>query len=271
MDANPGLREGETMNKISGRIAVGICSVAALCATSALAQSDSDSKQKAPMYSYVGNWAVPRAQWGEMEKNNLADEKILSKALAAGTIVGYGNDVTLVHTEDGVTHDDWWSANSLAGIINILEQFYSSGGSTAPVLSAATKHYDNIYVSRHYNWHPGTYKNVYTHAGQYKLKKDAATDAVNTLSKTILVPFFEKLLSDGAIHEYEIDTQAIHTESPDMFYIVYIAANAEGLDKVDAALTEALKGNPLIGPTFGSMTESSGHRDQLARTTATYK
>jgi hypothetical protein len=103
------------------------------------------------------------------------------------------------------------------------------------------------------------------------LKADAPDDAVETLSKTILVPFFEKLLADGTIHEYEVDTQALHTSAPGTFDLVYITANAEGLDKVDAALTESLKANPLIGPAFGSMVDFTAHRDSLARTTATYK
>ena len=223
------------------------------------------------MYSYVGNWAIPRAQWGEMEKNNAADQKVLEKALANGTLVGYGNDVNLVHEVDGMTHDDWWSSMSMAGVINVLEQFYQTGASTTTVLSTATKHYDSLWVSKYYNWHPGTFKNGYTHVGVYKLKADAPDDAVETLSKTVLVPFFEKLLADGTIHEYEVDTQALHTSAPGTFALVYITANADGLDKVDAALTDSLKSNPLIGPTFGSMVDFTTHRDSLARTAATYK
>jgi hypothetical protein len=42
-----------------------------------------------------------------MEKNNAAEQKILDKALADGAIVGYGNDLNLVHTADGTTHDNW--------------------------------------------------------------------------------------------------------------------------------------------------------------------
>jgi hypothetical protein len=53
--------------------------------------------------------------------------------------------------------------------------------------------------------------------------------------------------------------------------VVYIAANGEGLDKANLALREALKTNPLISPTFGSMVDFTAHRDYLARTTATYK
>ena len=228
-------------------------------------------KEKPPMYSYVGNWAIPRAQWGEMDKANAADRKILDKAMASGTIVAYGDDTILVHQPDGSTHDQWWSAMSMAGVLNVLEQFYQSGSAETPVLTTATKHYDEILVSRYYNWHSGSFKNGYTHVGVYKLKKDAPDDAVETLSKNLVVPLLEKLLADGALHEYEIDEQAVHTESPDTFVIVYIASSAEGLDKVNAALRDSLKANPLAAPAFGSMTESKGHRDELARTNAVYK
>jgi hypothetical protein len=50
----------------------------------------------------------------------------------------------------------------------------------------------------------------------------------------MLVPLLEKQLADGTIHEYEIDTEAIHTEPPGTFWIFYLTANAEGLDKVSA-------------------------------------
>jgi basic membrane lipoprotein Med (substrate-binding protein (PBP1-ABC) superfamily) len=122
--------------------------------------------------------------------------------------------MNLIHRPDGSTHDQWWSAMSMAGLLNVLEQFYQSGSATSPVLASATKHWDSIYVSRYYNWHSGTWKDVYTHGASYKLKADAPEDAVETLSKNLIVPLLEKMLADGVIHEYEVDTEAIHTEAP---------------------------------------------------------
>ena len=104
-----------------------------------------------------------------------------------------------------------------------------------------------------------------------KLKADAPDDAVDQLSKNLIVPLMEKMLADGTIVEYEVDTQAVHTEAPGLFYIVYLGANAEALDKVNAAIGESFKANPMGGPAFASMVESSQHRDELARTNATYK
>jgi len=262
----------ESMNRKLWKVFAGMCAIAmsAVWAAPARAQM-SEMKEKPPMYSYVGFWNLPRAQWAEMAKSEAADREVLDKDIASGTIVGYGHDVNMVHQPDQPTHDEWWSAMSMAGLLNVLEQFYKSGSTTTPVLESATKHWDAIYVSRHYNWHAGSWKGLYTHGASYKLKPDAPNDAVETLSKSLLVPFFEKLLADGTIHEYEVDTEAIHTEAPGTFWVFYIAANAEGLDKVDAALRATLKANPLGGPAFGSMVDFTAHRDYLARTNATYK
>jgi hypothetical protein len=259
------------MDKYWRRVFAVLCALTlvAICAAPAVAQTE--VKEKPPMYSYVGNWAIPRAQWGEMEKANTADQPTYEKAFKAGTIVGYGNDVTIVHQGDGQTHDEWWSAMSIAGLLNVLEQFYASGSATSPALSSATKHWDGIYVSRYYNWKPGSWKGIYTRVAAYKLKPDAPPDALDTLSKNLFVPFFEKLLADGSIVEYEIDTEAIHTDNPAMFSAVYIVPNAEALDKVNAALAAMTKSNPLASPALGSVVDYSAHRDELARTNATYK
>jgi hypothetical protein len=260
------------MKQRRGTLFAGLCAIGMTIAIVAPAGAQtSEVKEKPPMYSYISNWDIPRAQWSEMGKSDESDRPALEKAIAGGTIVAYGSDVNLIHTSDGGTHDQWWSAMSMAGVINVLEQFYQGGNSTSPVLSSATKHWDELYVSRYYNWHSGPIKNGYTHVSFYKLKPDASDDAVETLSKKLVVPLLEKQLAAGTIAEYEIDTQAIHTTAPDSFEIIYVATNAEGLDKVSAAVEEALKSNPLGGAAFASMTDRSAHRDELVRTNATYK
>lgn len=260
------------MCKRSSCILAGLCAFTmfALCAAESGAQS-SEVKEKPPMYSYIANWQIPRAHWADMDKDAAANKTILDKALADGTIIGYGNDENLVHQSDGETHDNWWSAMSMAGLIKVLDMFYASTNRSSDVLASATKHWDLIFVSRYYNWRPGSYKGAYTHVGAYKLKADAPDDAVEALSKNLVVPLLEKMLADGTILEYEIDTQAIHSEAPGVFWISYIAPTPEGLDKVQAAVSDRSKAQPLLASAFGSMTESSGHRDELIKGDGTYK
>jgi hypothetical protein len=216
-------------------------------------------------------WNIPRAQWADMDKNNAADQKILEKALADGSVVSYGYDLTLAHTPDGTTHDDWWSSMSMAALLNVLDRFYKSGTPTSPVLASATKHSDGIFVSQHYNWRPGTYKGACTRVEYYKLKADAPEHAIETISKHLIVPILEKLLTDGSLIECEIDTEAIHTEGPGAFWVDVISPNADGLDKLNTALRDAAKTNPLNGPALDSMVEMAARRDSLSTSTVTYK
>jgi hypothetical protein len=262
----------KSMNRKLWKVFAGLCALAmsAVWASPARAQT-SEVKEKPAMYSYVAFWNIPRAQWADMAKAAAADQKILDQAIANGTIVAYGNDVNVIHQPDGETHDAWWSAMSIAGVLNVLDQFYKSGGVASPVMVSATKHWDSIYVSRYYNWHSGSWKDAYTHGGYYKLKPDVPDDAVETLSKSLIVPLMEKLLADGTIHEYEIDTEAAHTEAPNAFWIFYITANAEGLDKVNAAVQKTLELKPWGSPAFASTVDFTAHRDHLVRTNATYK
>jgi hypothetical protein len=259
------------MTTMKGSIA-GLCSLAFAIAFAMPARAQmSEVKEKPPMYTYVGDWSIPRAQWGDMEKQMGTNQKDYDQAMSDGTLVAYGADTTLVHTADGFTHDNFWSSMSMAGVLKVLEQAYKSGSATTPVLASATKHSDVIVESHYYNWRPGSYKNAYTRLASWELKPDAPPDAVDLLSKTIFVPMLEKLLADGSLVEYEIDEEAIHTRSPNSFAVVIIAANGAGLDKFDAAVRDSLKSSPLSAPALGSMVDFKTHRDELARTNATYK
>ena len=258
------------MKTIPGRVLTGLCAAATLAVASAAAQSP-DVKEKAPMYTYVANWTIPRAKWAAMEKENATTDKTLDHDLTAGALLGYGDDVNLVHTAEGATHDGWWSGKSLAAVLGVLDEFYKAGSVASAALESATKHWDGLYISRFYNWRAGSYKGAYTRVSAYKLRADAPADAVETIAKAFAVPLLEKLLADGAVVEYEIDEESIHTESPDMFWIEFITPNAEGLDKANAELREALRASPFFAPAFHSMVDYSQHRDYLLRTDATYK
>jgi len=249
--------------------AVGVLALSAAWTGQAGAQTF-EIKEKPALYTYIADWSIPRDKWPDMEKSSASEQKLMEKALADGTIVGYGTDVTLVHEGD-VTHDDWWSAMSMAGVLKMLDQLEKSSDGSSSVLLSATNHFDNIYVSRYYNWRSGTLKDGYTYAAFYRLKPDAPDDAVAILSRKLVVPLLEKLLADGTLQEYEVDTQAVHTEAPGTFVIVYLATHADGLDKVNAALDEEIKSNPMGGIGFQSMVDLSSHHDDLAHSNAAYK
>jgi hypothetical protein len=260
------------MNSRRWNVVFGLCVLAMAGAWAAPAGAQmAEVKEKPRMYTYEAFWNIPRARWAEMEKANPGGQKVLDNALASGGIVAYGTDSAVLHDAEGATHDNWWSAMSMAGALNVLDGLEKSGGTAASVLTSATKHWDNMWVSQYYNWHSGSWKGAYTYSAIYTLKPDAPNDAIDMLAKNLIAPLMEKLLADGTIVEYEIDEQAIHSDAPGMFVIDYISPTAEGLDKFSAALHESVIKSPLAGPAFGSMVDWTKHRDSVVRTNATYK
>lgn len=260
------------MKMIPGRAIASACVATALAVWAAPATAQTaEIKEKPRLYTYAANWVIPRSRWEDMEKASTGNQKILDAAVANGTILGYGDDTTVVHQVEGPTHDNWWVATSMAGLFNVLDEIHKSKSAVSPVLQSATKHWDGVYVSRFYGWHAGSVKGAYVHGASYKLKADAPNNAVETLSKSLIVPLFEKLMADGTVSAYQVAEETIHTQDPSMFFIFFITPNAEGLDKLNAALGAALGANPLAGPAFGSMVDFALHRDSLARGDATLK
>lgn len=260
------------MHRINFTVVSGLCAIVIAGAWVApVSAQTAEVKEKPRMYTYEAFWSIPRPKWAEMEKPNPTDQKVLDKALASGGIVAYGNDSAALHDAEGPTHDNWWSSMSMAGALNVLDDLEKSGGSATAVLSSATKHYDNMWVSKYYNWHPGSWKGAYTYSAIYTLKENAPDNAIDTLAASLIVPLMEKLLAEGTIVEYEIDEQAIHSDAPGLFVIDFITPTAEGLDKFNAALHEAVMKTPLAEPTFDALVDFTKHRDSLVRTNATYK
>jgi hypothetical protein len=261
------------MNKRLRPIAAGLLGLVSftLCAAIEASAQTPAVKPKPPMFSYVADWQFPRSSWPDVEKTTSALNPILDKALADGTIIGYGVDKNLVHQPDTATHDDWWSAMSLAGIVKTLDQISATETNTSPLMASATKHWDSIYVSRYYNWKPGSFKGAYTFVTAHKLKESEPFDGLDAVAQNLLVPLLEKQLADGVILAYEIDTQVIHTQAPGTFWIVYITPTPEGLDTVHRAIRESMNANPLAKEAFGGIIDDTGHRDGLDKSDGIYK
>jgi hypothetical protein len=150
----------------------------------------------------------------------------------------------------------------MANLMKVLEGLRSAPENLAPVL-AASKHWDLILASRDYNARSGTFQNGYLRVGRWNYKA-GASDPGGKIMKATIVPIFEKLLADGALHGYQIDYETVHSSDPDSVNLAIIANGAEGLDKFEAALEDLDKTNPAAGAAFDSLFETRGHRDFLA-------
>jgi hypothetical protein len=245
-----------------------ICTFALLCALVApfganRATAQSQSSEKPVQYTYVSEWTVPRAMWAEYLKGDAADVDQMKKGVSDGAITSFGSYVIINHQEGLPTHGTWFTATSMANLLKVLEAVRTAPGATAPPLAAA-KHWDYILESHNYGAQSGTFTNGYLRVGRWS-PKPGATDADGKMLKATIVPVLDKLLEDGALHDYSIDEETVHSATPGTMFIAIITNGAEGLDKFNSALEEAQKANPAAWAGFGATIENSNHTDFLAR------
>jgi len=224
------------------------------------AAAQSAAAEKPAVYTYVAEWAVPRAMWAEYQKQEDGELDAMKRAVADGTIVSFGEFAVLNHQEGAPTHGSWFSATSMANLMNVLR---ASPTSTSPVVSAS-KHWDYLVSGRDYAAHSGTFTNGYLRVGRWPAKA-GGSDQDGKILKTTIVAVLEKLFADGALHSYTIDEENVHSEDPGTMFVVFVANGAEGLDKFNAAVDDLRKNNPAGAAAYGTLVDAHGHRDTVAR------
>jgi len=243
---------------------IGLLALAAVAACAPLRAQGSD-QGKAPNYTYIAEWAVPRAQWPDMVKVDDQERPLMEKLVADGTILDYGTFASLIHQEGEPTHGSWFTAASEGKLMKALEAIYALGLTTSPV-EAASKHWDFILESRNHNGRSGHYDGAYLSGSQWQVKPGQG-HAFEELLNTRLVPVLEKLVADGSVVSYSVSTEDYHTQKPGMVSLVFTTADAAGLDKVDDAMEAALGKDEALGPAIRAVTDSEAHRDFLLRVT----
>ncbi len=219
--------------------------------------------EKAPVFTYVSEWTVPRAMWADYKKEDEADVDAMKKGVADGTLISFGTFAVLNHQEGEPTHGSWFSATSIANLMKFLEGLRNAPGATAPVL-AASKHWDYILSSTIHNGHSGTFTNGYLRVARWPAKA-GSSDPDGKILKSTMVAVLERLFAEGALHSYTIDEEIVHSEDPGTRFVVFVANGAEGLDKFNAAVDDLRKNNPTSLAAYGTLIDSHGHRDTLAR------
>jgi hypothetical protein len=230
----------------------------------ALSQAQTETQGKPPVYTYISEWAVQRAQWPDMIKLDDQDKALMEKLVADGTLTGYGAYTNLIHQEGEPTHGTWMTATSEGNILKALEAVYAQPGSTTAPVQDASKHWDYLLVGRIYNQRSGKSQGGYLAGDQWDVKP-GQMHAYTELMKSAVVPVFEKLLADGTVTAYGMDTEDFHTQKIGRVMFYFTTADASGFDQASKALDEAFDKNPAMTTALESMVDREGHRDFLDR------
>ena len=218
---------------------------------------------KPPIYTYVAEWSVPRAQWADMEKVADEDKPVLDKLVADGTLTSYGAYTNLIHQEGEPTHGTWFSATSEGNLLKALEMIYKQPSLVSAPVQGASKHWDQILVDRIYNGKPGTSTGYLTWSS-WQIKPGEG-QAYQSLIKSVMVPVLEKLLAEGTITSYGFDMEDYHTQPIGMVYEFITVPDYASLDKANKAFDAAFESNPALGDAYRSTVQREGHRDYLTR------
>ena len=229
------------------------------------------SAQTAPAsepYTYVGEWNIPRAQWGtfatDFDKNT---KPVLEKLAAAGTLISWGVFENIVHVPDGFTHGVWWTATSYAGIEKARMELVRSAA-TSTSLSAATAHRDFYMRSIAGGGKSGSGEG-YLNVASYLLKPGKGREWKELWDKNVK-PQFDELVAKGSLIGYSIDVEDVHTDSPMWRHVVTASPSAEADDAFVAALDAAnakltAQERTMRAQMVEALLEPGAHRDLYAR------
>ena len=216
-------------------------------------------------YTYVAEWAVPRSQWAAFEKERDQANSVNQRLVADGTIIAWGNDTNLVHTEDGYTHEDWFTATSRAGILKALDTLRST--STGPAFASVTKHRDYFLHTIGHGGKTSSGATAYLRVTFWQAKPHEG-DALVEHFKKYIQTVLDSEVADGTILMYNFDTEEIHTDTPGGYFLAILYPNGEAIDKAYTMLMARTKDNPAVGQMIGSLTVSEAHRDELSKVTS---
>jgi hypothetical protein len=244
-----------------------VVAVLVFAAPAALSQME----QAHPVYTYVSQFQVPRANWQQYaEETEKTVNPIFERLFADGTISGWSNFENIVHTPDGMTHGAAWWSTSLVGITRVLDELRKAG--PRPGQIAATKHEDLLLISVYGHATPVSGGGAgYLRVNCTLAQPGKADDFVATLKK-YLGPTWEDQFKKGIITSYGMDAQYVLNGPGSMRCTVVTFSNAENMNKwADAIAATFDKMSPEdrkgLSEGFTNSIVPNSRRDLLARIT----
>ncbi|MGH9731730.1 MAG: hypothetical protein ACRD4A_08515, partial [Candidatus Acidiferrales bacterium] len=207
--------------------------------------------QNQTYYTYVSEWAVPRAQWAAFAKQDESSVAQMKKDVADGLLVAWGNEVTRVHTSDGFTHAEWFTATSRENLLKVLEEQWT--GATNPSYVAATKHADLFLHTIAHGGKADASGTGYLRVASYQAKPGADA-ALQGLLMGKVKAFIESEVSKGNITLYNIDVEDVHTDMPGGYDLAMLFPDGAAMDRFYADFDAIGKSDSTVGVAFDGLT-----------------
>ncbi len=223
------------------------------------------SAQATTYFSYVSEWQVPRAQWAAFEKERDQGNATLQSLVADGTIIAWGNDINLVHTDDGYTQEDWFTATSHANILKALDLLRP--GATTGAYTSVTKHRDYFLRTLAHNGKTTSGATGYMRVAVWQAKPHQG-EALAASVKRYLIPLLDSEVADGTVLMYNFDEEDLHTDQMGAYFLAILYPSGAAYDKARDEFGAMEKANPASEEEIDNLTIMEAHRDELAKVTS---
>jgi hypothetical protein len=220
---------------------------------------------------FVSEWVVPPPQRAEyltyLEKEA---KPIFERMMKDGPVVDWGIYTTAVYDDNGPSNGYWFECKDVAGIDKVLRELDKIRQN--PINTSDFKHHDYLLrsVLRHTRSGDGADGVYYFNS---TLIQPGKKDRWRAWWDKYQKPMYDQFLADGLVSIYEIEAGEIHTMDPNWVYLMYVAPNAESIDKINAAFeARGEKRNSdesrAISDEYDAVVVAGSHRDYLARATS---
>ncbi len=229
------------------------------------------------VYTYVAEWQVDRAHWSDFAQMvEKRDKPVLDRLMDDGTIIEYGFDETVVHSEDGYTHSMWWVSPKVGNLEKVLTAFEESANTSdmsyademKAIAASVKRHQDAILSSIDYNTKAGS------HPGSYFLLtaltvKEGQNARFNEVYKSFFVPLYRELMDQGQVLGYGMDQEWIHQAPVNTRYVWVVVSGPDAITAMEDAFNAKMEGMDStsragIRAIFDQITEPN-HRDSMTR------
>lgn len=236
------------------------CAFALLAGTLFAPQPAPAQDQGPTYYTYVSQWTVPRDQWNTFDKAEQAGVSQMKKYVAEGLLVAWGIEANRVHSVDGFTHAEWFTATSRENLLKVLEDQWA--GSTSASFVATTKHADLFLHTMAHGGKAGASGTGYLRVAFFQAKLKGA-DAFEHLLMDKAKPFLDSEVVKGNITVYNIDTEEVATQAPGGYNIAVLFPDGAAMDRYYSDLSALQRSDPTTGVAISSLTRMKDFRSSL--------
>jgi hypothetical protein len=244
-------------------------------ATTLLLAATTLSAQQYKSLTSVANFKVLPGKEAAFVEKGMAFTATLDKLMASGSVLGYGMDVDVLHVPGEANVAFWVNVPNYEALEKeeaAIQDFIKANPATMQELISMTDpaaHHDLIVRTREEGHRsvPAGSKPM-EDFDMVRVQPGRIQDFMG-LFKRYEKPVLDKLVADGVIYAYELDSEAVHTMEPGLMWMIITMPDLGAKDKVAAAFEESQKNmseaeRNMIEKLYLDMIVPGSHRDSLS-------